>query len=210
MCTIGPIPCSVNETPFKDALGVTLVLLYCKGLHEFADHLPGLPLLLTQDNCLQLFSSSNPKFLSRFQDILSGSPQLFIHEDVYRYLFTEIVAQQTTVLKPLDAQGFADNLPQRKPQQAYENVSLVKWSPNQKSIPNKRWISRVWTFLSKLTKDTLDDSKAAEECKAGKIKDVLASLANWSILPATEVNIVKKKEGNERKWSSSLFSTSTV
>ena len=210
LCTIGPIPCRVDETPFKDALGVTLVLLYCRGLQDFADQLPGLPLLLTQDNCLQLFSSRNPKFLSRFQDILPGSPQLFVHEDVYRYLFMNTVFQQTTVLKPLDAQGFAEHLPQTIPQEVYGNAALVHWSPNQKSIPNQRWISRVWTFLSQLTKDTLDDSKAAEELKADKIKDVLASLANWSILPATGVKAEKKKEGNERKWLSSLFSTSTV
>ena len=193
LCTIGPIPCSVDETPFKDALGVILVLLYCKGLQDFPDQLPGLPLLLTQDNCLQLFSDREPKFLSRFQDILPGSPQLFIHEDVYRNLFMDSVFQQSTVLKALDAQGFAGNLPQTISQAVYGNAELVEWCPQQKSIPNQRWISRVWTFLSELTKDTLNDSKATEESKTAKIKGALGSLANWSILPATEVNTVREK-----------------
>ena len=205
LCTIGAIPCSVDETSFKDALGTILVLLYCKGLQDFADQLPGLPLLLTQDKCLQLFSSRKPKFLSRFQDILPGSPQLFIHEDVYRKLFTDSVFQKSTVLKPLDAQGFAGNLPKTIQQSFYGNADLVEWSPQQKSIPNQRWISRVWTFLSELTKDTLNDSKATEESKTVRIKDALGPLANWSILPATEVKTVK-----EKTWLPSFLSSRVV
>ena len=204
LCTIGPIPCSVDETPFKDALGIILVLLYCKEVEDFADQLPGLPLLLTQDKCLQLFSNRKPKFLSRFQDILPGSPQLFIHEDVYRKLFTDSVFQQLTVLKPLDAEGFAWNLPQTIPS-FYGNADFVEWSPQQKSIPNQRWILRVWTFLSELTKDTLNDSKATEETKTARIKDALGLLANWSILPATEVKTVR-----EKTWLPSFLSTRAV
>ena len=195
----------MDATPFKDALGTILVLLYCKGLQDFADQLPGLPLLLTQDKCLQLFSSRKPKFFSRFQDILPGSPQLFIHEDVYRKLFTDSAFQKSTVLKPLDAQGFAGNLPQTIPQSLYGNADLVEWSPQQKSIPNQRWISRVWTFLSELTKDTLSDSKATEESRTVRIKDALGSLANWSILPATEVKTVR-----EKAWLPSFLSTRVV
>ena len=206
LCTIGPIPCSVDETPFKDVLGVIVVLLYCKGLQDFADQLPGLPLLLTQDNCLQLFSNRKPKFLSRFQDILPGSPQLFIHEDVYRTLFMDSVFHQSNVLKPLDAQGFAGNLPQTIPQLFYGNAVLVEWSPQQKSIPNQRWISRVWTFLSELTKDTLNDSKASEESKTVKIKGALGSLANWSILPAT-VSATEMKTVRKKTWLPSFLST---
>ena len=78
LCKIGTIPCNVSETPFGDALGVILVLLYCKGMRSFASQLPDLPLLLTQDDRLRLFSSEDPH-LSRFQDILPGSPQVFVH-----------------------------------------------------------------------------------------------------------------------------------
>lgn len=205
LCMIGPIPCSVDETPFKDAVGVTLVLLYCKQLQDFADQLPGLPLLLTQDNCLQLFSNQKPKFLSRFQDILPGSPWLFLHDVVYRNLFMDFLFQQSNVLKPLDAQGFAGNLPETIPQLLYGNSELVEWSPQQKSIPNQRWISKVWNFLSELTKDILSDSKATAESKTVTIKGALASLDNWSILPANEVKTVR-----EKTWLPSYLSTKAV
>ena len=58
------------------------MLLYCKQLDGFLDQLSGLPLLLTENNHLQLFSSTQPTFLSRFHDLLPGSPQVFLHEEV--------------------------------------------------------------------------------------------------------------------------------
>ena len=122
LCKIGPIPCNVNETPFRDAHGVLLILQYCKGVYNFIDQLPDLPLLLTQDNCLQLFSSQHPKFLSRFQDILPGSPQLFLHEQVYRKLFIAPAILKSSVLLPLDAEGFTSNLPQTLPRERYGNA----------------------------------------------------------------------------------------
>ena len=41
LCKIGSIPCYISESPFRDTVGLILVLLYCKGMANFADHLPG-------------------------------------------------------------------------------------------------------------------------------------------------------------------------
>ena len=194
LCKIGQIPCNVNSTPFRDALGVVLVLLYCKGMEHFFDQLPGLPMLLTRDNCLQLFSSKDPKFLSRFKDILPGSPQVFLHELVYRKFFSDESILKSSVLKPLDAEGFTINLPVTLPRERYEKSAFVEWCPDQKTMPNQRWISRVWVFLGEITRDILDDSRIAAKSKHTHIKDKIGSLANWSILPAKEVKIVQKKK----------------
>ena len=194
LCKIGHIPCNVNATPFRDALGVVLALLYCKGMQDFFDQLPGLPMLLSQDNCLQMFSSKDPKFLSRFKDILPGSPQVFVHELVYRKVFSDGPTLKSSVLRPLNAEGFTSNLPQTLPRELYGKGNFVEWSPDQKTAPNQRWISRVWIFLGELTRDILNDPTIAEESKQSQIKATIGSLASWSILPANEVKLVQKKK----------------
>ena len=192
LCKIGHLPCKVKATPFRDALGVVLALLYCKGMKHFFDQLPGLPMLLREDDCLQLFSSKDPKYLPRFKDILPGSPQAFLHELVYRKFFSDGSILKSSVLKPLDAEGFTINLPQTLPHECYGKGAFVEWSPNQKTAPNQPWISRVWVFLGELTRDILDDPRIAEDSKRSQIKVAIGPLANWSILPANEVNIVSK------------------
>ena len=187
LCVIGPIPCDINNTPFRDALGIILVLLYCKGVKDFYGQLPGLPLLLTKDNCLQSFSSKNPKFLSQFQDILPGSPNIFMHELVDQKVFQNDPSLKSSVVKPLDLQGFAANLPQTLKVEHYGQGRYEEWFPNQTGLPNQRWISRVWFFLSTLTMDkVLWDPKSSEETNSLQIKASLELLANWSILPCTE------------------------
>ena len=99
LCTIGSIPCNVSETPFGDALGVILVLLYCKIMRNFAAQLPDLPLLLTQDDCVRFFSSEDPKFLSRFQDILPSSPQVFVHELLDQKVFNDTEILKSSVVR---------------------------------------------------------------------------------------------------------------
>ncbi|KAJ7380165.1 hypothetical protein OS493_010876 [Desmophyllum pertusum] len=192
LCTIGPIPCGVNETSLKDALGVIVVLLYCKGDEHFLDKLPGLPLLLTQDNRLQLFSSRQPKFLSRYQDLLPGSPHIFLHEQVCRKVFSDTAAIKSSVLKTLDANAFATNLPQTLPWERYGKGKFVEWFPNQKATPNQRWIFRVWVFLHEILRDVLNDANMDEESKVLNIKTALEPLSNWSILPVTEAKSVQR------------------
>ena len=186
LCKIGLIPCNVSETPFGDALGVILVLLYCKGMRNFARQLPDLPLLLTQDDRLRLFSSEDPKFLSRFQDILPGSPQVFLHVHLDQKVFNDTEILTSTVVRSLDVDGFSANLIQTLEVERYGKGRFVEWSWNQESLPNPRWISRVWIFLSDIFSNVLCDESLPEQTKSSQIKSALASLANWSILPATE------------------------
>ena len=186
ICRIGNIPCPVNETPFRNSLGIVLVLLYCKQLDGFVDQLSGLPLLLTQDNHLQLFSSTQPKFLSRFHDLLPGSPQVFLHETVCRHIFTDLNVSKSPFLKPLDIAGFVANLPQTLPLVYYGNETDVGWCPSQEGLPNHKWLSRVWFFLGLQTQPIFSNNKINEESKIERVKASLQSLVKWSIIPAFE------------------------
>ena len=186
LCKIGSIPCNIGETPFRDAFGVILVLLYCKAMRNFADQLPDLPLLLTQDDCVRVFSSEDPKCLSRFQDILPGSPQVFVHELRDQKIFNDTEILKSSVVRSLDVDGFSANLTQTLEVEQYGKGRFVEWSWSQKNLPNQRWISRVWIFLSDIFSKVLGDESLPEQTKSFQFKSSLASLANWSILPATE------------------------
>ena len=192
LCKIGSIPCYISETPFRDALGLILVLLYCKGMANFADHLQGLPLLLTQDSCLRLFSSEDPKFFSRFHDILPGSPYVFVHMSVDQKVFNDSANLKSSVLRSLDVEGFSAHLAQTLEFDRYGKSRFVEWYWNQNGVPNQRWISRVWIFLSDLFAEVIRDESLPEQTKCSQIKSALRCIANWSILPATESKIVAR------------------
>ena len=193
LCSIGPIPCHVDETSLKDVFGVILVLLYCKGDASLLDKLEGLPLLLTQDNRLQLFSSEEPKFLSRYQDILPGSPHIFLHEQVYRRIFSDNTMNNSSVLKPLDIRAFAENLPQTLQQEHYGKAESVQWCPTQNATPNQRWVYRVWVFLHEFVRDVVDAVNMDTQTKKHQITQALELLSNWSLLPATEAKNTERK-----------------
>ena len=187
LCTIGPIPCNVSKTVFEDEYGVKLVLSFCKEADDFLEKLPGLPLLLTQDNCLQSFSNVYPNFLSRFKDLLPGSPQIFLHEEIYRKLFCTSDTSKLTVLKPLDADAFATNLAETLPREIYGKSSYVQWSPAQKGVPNQRWICKVWEFLYDISRDVINDKEIDDGGKVRQIKAIIHPLLDWSILPVTQI-----------------------
>ena len=187
LCTIGPIPCHVSKTVFEDEYGVKLVLSFCKEADDFLEKLPGLPLLLTQDNCLQSFSNVYPKFLSRFKDLLPGSPQIFLHEEIYWKLFCTSDTSKLTVLKPLDADAFATNLAETLPREIYGKSSYVQWSPAQKGVPNQRWICKVWEFLYDITRDVINDKEIDDGGKVRQVKAIIHPLLDWSILPVTQI-----------------------
>ena len=187
LCTIGPIPCNVSKTVFEDEYGVKLVLSFCKEADDFLEKLPGLPLLLTQDNCLQSFSNVYPKFLSRFKDLLPGSPQIFLHEEIYWKLFCTSDTSKLTVLKPLDADAFATNLAETLPRETYGKSNYVQWSPAQKGVPNQRWICKVWEFLYDISRDVINDKEIDDGGKVRQIKAIIHPLLDWSILPVTQI-----------------------
>ena len=187
LCTIGPIPCNVSKTVFEDEYGVKLVLSFCKEADDFLEKLPGLPLLLTQDNCLQSFSNVCPKFLSRFKDLLPGSPQIFLHEEIYWKLFCTSDTSKLTVLKPLDADAFATNLAETLPREIYGKSSYVQWSPAQKGVPNQRWICKVWEFLYDISRDVINDKEIDDGGKVRQVKAIIHPLLDWSILPVTQI-----------------------
>ena len=191
LCSIGEIPFPIDKTPFKDKEAVIGILKYCKADECFLENLPGLPLLLTQDNYLRVFSEKEPRCLSHYYDILPRSPSLFVHNRVHCEVFNNVDLKKTPVFRPLDVQILSSNLHLALPGCFCREDHYMRWSPEdpKSPLPNRRWIYRVWNFLERFSSETLKESDVADENKISFIRDLLKPLSKWNILPATEKSV---------------------
>ena len=173
VCKIGSLPIDVQETPFKNVEGVLLVLKYCKDSETFLADLAGLPLLVTQDNRLQAFSASEPKFLSRHHNILPRCRELFVHNRVRYTIFSSSNSLKVPVFKHFDVESFAVNLHQTLPRDVFHVQQYVKWYPEQKTDPNPNpdWIQRTWKFLNEEASNALKETKRSKEEQIKSIKE---------------------------------------
>ena len=194
LCNVGKIPCPVNRTPFKNEQGVIRVLKYCKDDDQFLKNLSGLPLLLTEDNNLNAFSESNPRCLSRYQDIFPCSPSVFVHREVRSDIFSSPECVKSPVFRSLDVQMFASLLHETLPYSYISEDHYVKWCPDDPSatLPNHQWIYRVWSFLQEFAKDAMTNAEITEDCKEEFIRTLLSPLSKWCLLPATKTINVER------------------
>ena len=215
LCKIGPLPADVSETPFSNDSVVELVLRYCKEDKEFLKSLPGLPLLLMEDNYLHRFSEDDPKFLSRHYSILPECKEMFVQSHIRKQIFSDPNTVSAPVFKQFDVKSFAANLERTLSKAYFNSEGYSRWCPNQRAIPNPDWLRRVWNFLSEninnelkeLRQNRMEKEKAIRESslsfdeknrlreaarinekeeKMRIIRNKLKPLKNWSILPCTE------------------------
>ena len=207
LCKVGSLYVDVKDTPFKNVETVTTILTYCKGSDKFLEKLPGLPLLVTQDNHLHAFSTIDPKFLSRHHGILPQCKEMFVHDHVRINIFGKAESLKASVFTRFDVNSFAANLHRTLPQGYINSGKYVEWNPNQAIEPNFEWVNRVWKFLAEAIDDALSEWKRkqkeisrnnqavnesvalqalSKEEETRIIRTVLEPLAQWCILPCTE------------------------
>ncbi|PFX28348.1 sacsin-like [Stylophora pistillata] len=188
LTNVTSLPIDVTKTPFKNSEGVTLTLRYCKDFSDFLDHLPGLPLLLTQDNSLRVFSTDDRKYLSHYHDILPQSKDMFVHKQLLCDIFPDCnrMIQEASVFMTFDVHGFSMHLQGTHSLQHLGACEINIWSPGHPREPNHRWICRVWSFLAEFWKSTKHN-----------VDSFIMPLSNWSIIPATEQVVLSKGEDAE-------------
>ena len=178
----------MNKTPFKNEQGVIRVLKYCKDGDHFLQNLSGLPLLLTEDDKLNAFSESNPRCLSRYQNIFPCSPSIFVHREVRSDIFSSSECVKSPVFRPLDVQMFASLLPETLLHSYISEDQFVEWCPDDPSttLRNQQWIYRVWSFLQEFAKNAMTKAGISEDCKVEFIRALLSPLSKWCLLPTTK------------------------
>ena len=159
LCSIGSLFVDVRDTPFKSIQTVVTILKYCKESKRFVGNLPGLPLLVTQDNHLQPFSVVNRRYLSRHHHILPQCKEMFVHDRVRTHIFSDAESLNASVFKHFDVESFAANLYRALPNEYLNSSQYVKWNPKQVAEPNGDWVYRVWRFLDEQVESVLREER---------------------------------------------------
>ena len=154
---------------------VELLLKYCLQSSTFGAQIEGLPLLVTEDNYLRRFSREIPVFLTTFADLLPSKKDLFVHQNLFRYLFNANVAKEK-IMKIFDISDLGLHLSDVLPWH-WKNADRVSWIPGQDEIPNLKWLSRLWEFLT-------------AEIGSNVHAQFSSIFKNWPILPTSNGELV--------------------
>ena len=202
---VGELPCKLENTPFVNTKNFKIVLNFCKRDSQIMDKLDGLPLCLTKDCQLRVFRASDPKFPATHQHLLKGCDDQFLHQEVSK-LLENLDVDGTPVLRRFDINAFADRLHNTLDRAIYcQNESPVEWkNKTSYNLPNDKWVYEVWDFLrteiypvSSGVKSSATTGKrvctypVVTKLDKRKIKQALAPLSQWCIVPAKCNNVSK-------------------
>ncbi|KAJ7380148.1 hypothetical protein OS493_010859 [Desmophyllum pertusum] len=124
---------------------------------------------------------------------------MFVHDRVRTRIFGDALSLKSPVFQAfLACKTLQLTCIEHLPPEYFSSDGYVRWCPTQTSLPNQRWVNRVWTFLDGETKNVLKETKLLEQ-EIRSIRVILQPLSNWSILPCTETIRVPSS------WDKSTF-----
>ena len=200
-CKIGTLPCNIEETTIGNESKLRKLITYCEKGEKFYEYLPGLPLLLTADVVLRVFSEEEKAYCSTFCDLFPKQANKFVHPEIVTYLSSvldinkrsKIASEKPsndsasdstvspslpTVLLPLTADVvdtfMSDIFPQHtKDAEVHFDFDVTGVS--------EEWLKRLWVYLQTYSKK-VDNSKAP-----------LDALKSWPIIPTKSKKLVTVK-----------------
>ena len=199
-CTIGNLPCLIEDTTINNESKLRKLIRYCKHLENFRDRLAGLPLLLTADNMLRAFSTDEKVFCSEFCDLFPKRASKFVHLEIVQYFSsllkddeparpseatasssdTTIVLSSPKVLLPLTTDVVETFMPDVFPE--HVKNAKIHLDFNATGI-SEDWLKRFWLYL--LTYSKKVDVKVPP----------LDAFKAWPILPTTSKKLVTVNMG---------------
>ncbi|OPL33833.1 hypothetical protein AM593_07708, partial [Mytilus galloprovincialis] len=102
-CHIGNIREAIEQTTLSSVENLVTCIKYCQQSQTFEDEIEGLPLCLTNDCILRVFSNDYPVFSSKFCYILNESSNLFLHSELHK---TDIFNRHISVRNCYEIMGF--------------------------------------------------------------------------------------------------------
>ena len=201
-CRIGVLPCNIEATTIVDESNLKKLIIYCKKMKNFRESLIGLPLLLTADNMLRVFSSDEKVYCSEFCDLFPERSTTFVHPEIVPYVSsllkddqpastsegtsndsssdTIVTPSSPTVLLPLTTVVVETFMSDIFPEQTKN--AKVHLDFDVTGIPVK-WLKRFWMYLLTYSKEVDDKVPPLEAFKA------------WPIIPTTSKKLVTVNMG---------------
>ena len=169
-CTIGDLPCQLQDTTIAFPSDLLNLVAYCMKSLTFSKQMEGLPLLVTVDNNLQMFTKETPVFLSSFHDLLPSFPHLFIKDSLCTMLEPnrELILESNAGIKKFNLVSLESLLASVVPRSWRRRDTFVKWEPGKDGAPTLKWMKRLWKLICKMKRSS---------------EEVLGPLQPWALLP---------------------------
>lgn len=179
---IDVLPCSIDNTTFKHASCLKLLMEYCMKDEYFLQRLNGLPLLLTDDEVLRKFDSNNPVFLTPHSSLVSSQKDLFVHRE-FTPLFSKFPRNdiwKSRVFKRFDTKSIAPYLIQILPSRWFAADKQVPWEPSENSVPSVEWLTTLWEMIITTYQERQSSFEDREDAT-----ETLRPLEDWPIIPTS-------------------------
>ncbi|WAR13130.1 SACS-like protein [Mya arenaria] len=175
----------VQTSVLQNVEVVESLLRYVWIAENFKDKLVDLPLCLTNDSILRLFSKNFPVFCTEYYGLLPGSPDKFVHANLLSWLSPKNVLLELNVVINFEVQNMLELLPMSYPD-IYCHSTNVRWDKTHIEEHERVKPEMIVSFFNFI------ESKSFVKCKITSspvvdddlFKKNLCQFADWSFLPS--------------------------
>ncbi|XP_048257393.1 sacsin-like [Haliotis rufescens] len=167
------LPMELARTSLRNVELLQRLTQFCKKQQKFCSELHSLPLALTASMNLYKFDPSKPFFVTKFTELLAGTPDQVLHKDIVDLYG----CYESPCLKELDICSLAALLGQTLSADVLQTGKPVYWKDN--TFPSKQWIFRFWDYLATQIYGSKSNQTLVTKATLTKVED-------WSLLPATK------------------------
>ncbi|KAL3881099.1 hypothetical protein ACJMK2_027561 [Sinanodonta woodiana] len=210
-CTMSETGKDLSQSAMKNMSRILSLLYYCSRSESFLEQLDGLPLLVVNDNTLQIFSKDRPVYFSLFVDLHIGCAGRFLHTDLVQFFqkkfqnpfVSQIDNWLTGVFQKLDIEQCMAILKHTLPADTLQQQNYLEWDHSAKDLPNKQWVMRFWEFISVQAKKNFLSRIDVPEHEL--LMSDFEQHKNWCLLPA-----VIEENNSEKFFLVPIFLSFTV
>ncbi|KAJ8023840.1 Sacsin [Holothuria leucospilota] len=171
------LPKDLEQTPIQTKRNLDVLLQYVTKAEKYENKLDSLPLLLTCDGTLRLFSKDLKVFSSVYRSLLPNCKNEFLHDQ-----FRSLISKESDVFAKFEITDLARRLNKNLDEASFCSHNLVPWSHGpmtrkKDTTPSVEWLKTFWKFLSKREGDF--DSREAF------VKHCIQYLGKWALIPVT-------------------------
>ena len=193
-CTIRDLPIQLSSSSIQNNINLQHILEYCKEtLQKSAQLLQKLPLLLTDDNILRVFTSESPVYCTSFSKLFPDKSFKFVHLEFVE-LLSAFCGKEPAIIRDLTIQSLATEF---MPDVFTEKLPLnqrkhVPWNYPENGVLSQNWFSQLWEFLQRANRkkrtNPLDGHHPIETSEAVKSKENIITeyLGKFPIIPITD------------------------
>ncbi|XP_072021910.1 sacsin-like [Amphiura filiformis] len=144
------LPVCLKNSKYRTQDRLHSVTRYCLCGRKTSPDLHRVPLRLTNDNKIDLFTKQDAVYFTKFADLLPERAESFIHKSVVAILEGEDDTKNlmnSGVVKAFSLVHLKHHLDQHFPEDWKESSKHVKWTPGEDGQPTQNWLQRFWTFV---------------------------------------------------------------